>query len=127
MKFQWVTNEQYGHFIAATGPGKPQYWDDGEIPVGTEKFPVTLVSAKDADAYCRWAGSRLPTDSEAKEMDETRPPFLWEWTSDTETSYRVVRGGSWCRNPSGLRASVRYWRVLTCRDVNFGFRCASLP
>ena len=42
------------------------YWcqPDGEKPQASENLPVTQVSYADAEAYCQWAGVRLPTYSE---------------------------------------------------------------
>jgi formylglycine-generating enzyme required for sulfatase activity len=70
-----VTSAQYQRFVAETGHQVP-YLDDNRMqsdnwdrekrtyPSGHAQHPVTLVSWQDAQAYCEWAGGRLPTEAE---------------------------------------------------------------
>ena len=123
--FRFVTNEAYAAFVKATGHLAPPYWLGGKVPAGTEAYPVVLVSAKDADAYCAWAGARLPTEEEreGEVMDATRPPFLWEWTATMVGESRLVHCGSWDYEAWGLHASFRSRTDSTRRDARIGFRC----
>jgi gamma-glutamyl hercynylcysteine S-oxide synthase len=82
-----VTNAQYKAFINAEGYLNPAYWSPvgwawrvangitlpdswnsnyyhGGGIAGNEQFPVGGVSWFEADAFCRWAGKRLPTEAE---------------------------------------------------------------
>ena len=59
-----ITNAQYQHFVRATHHPAPGHWPDGQPLAGTEQFPATYVSWADAQAFCVWAGVRLPTESE---------------------------------------------------------------
>ena len=59
-----VTNEEYAKFVEATGSLKPWQWPKGEISEGDEKIPAYNVGWEEADAYCAWAGKRLPTEAE---------------------------------------------------------------
>jgi len=70
-----VTNAQYERFVVETGHRVP-YLDDRRMPLdnwdrdnrlypsGRAHHPVVLVSWRDAQAYCEWAGGRLPTEAE---------------------------------------------------------------
>jgi formylglycine-generating enzyme len=57
-----VTNRQYEKFVLATGHRKPKYAEDARFN-GPDQ-PVVGVSWEDAQAYCDWAGLRLPTEAE---------------------------------------------------------------
>ena len=59
-----VTNAQYGRFVRATGHEAPATWGGETYPGGLAAYPVTSVLWEDADAYCDWAGKRLPTEAE---------------------------------------------------------------
>jgi formylglycine-generating enzyme required for sulfatase activity len=58
-----VTTGRYAAFLQATGRSTPSYWDEVR-PISDGELPVVGVNWEDADAYCRWAGKRLPTDQE---------------------------------------------------------------
>lgn len=59
-----VTQAEYAKFAAATERRTPYHWIDGKIPAGEEQFPAYNVDWEDANAYCAWAGKRLPTEAE---------------------------------------------------------------
>ena len=59
-----VTNAQYRRFVEAAHHRIPYHWINGEPPKGADSVPVYNVRWDDANAYCQWAGKRLPTEAE---------------------------------------------------------------
>ncbi len=59
-----VTNAEYKEFVDGTGHNPPRTWKEGAYPEGTADHPVIWVNWQDAQAYCEWAGKRLPTEFE---------------------------------------------------------------
>jgi len=81
-----VTNAQYARFIAATGHRPPSDWKNGKILQGTALLPVTLVSWYDATAYAKWAGCRLPTESEWEKAARGTDGRRWPWGNTMDPS-----------------------------------------
>ena len=59
-----VTNAQYKAFMDATGHRSPPHWNGNDYPADKGQHPVVEVSWDDAQAYCRWAGTQLPTEAQ---------------------------------------------------------------
>lgn len=80
-----VTNEQYAAFLAAAGywPDDAhnflRHWSGQRPPEGREAHPVVWVSPRDAVAYARWAGLRLPTDEEWQWAAQGPEGRAWPW------------------------------------------------
>jgi formylglycine-generating enzyme required for sulfatase activity/tRNA A-37 threonylcarbamoyl transferase component Bud32 len=52
---------------------------------------------------------------------------VWQWTSSSEGSGRVSRGGGWSNGGSVCRAAYRSWSAPTDRYSDLGFRLARVP
>lgn len=59
-----ITTARYAKFLEATGSvRRPDGWESLDLNKGAE-LPIIGVDWFDAEAYCKWAGRRLPTDAE---------------------------------------------------------------
>jgi len=133
-----------------TGDGRMR-WFDQTLPLDPAA-PVIQVDAFEAEAWCKWAGCRLPTEVEWEAAALAQGPesfewgrAVWEWTAspfepfagfspDRYRDYsapwfgtrRTMRGASVATPPGLVSAKYRNFHLPYRNDVFAGFRrCAT--
>ena len=155
-----VSNAAYMRFVESGGraPGhwRPRgggwevRWFDRWQPLAPGE-PVMHIDAREAEAYCRWAGRRLPTAAEWEHAAMTRHEAfhwgrgVWEWTASDFLPYegfvagpykdysapwfgdhRELRGGAFATHARLHDARYRNFFLPDRRDVFAGFRTVAV-
>lgn len=158
---QPVSWARYLPFVRAGGYQQPRWWSEAgrawlalarparEAAALPPQQAATHLTAYEAEAWCAWAGRRLPTEAEWECAALTAPGFdwgqAWEWTASTFEPYpgfephpyrdysapwfgtrRVLRGASPATPPALRHARYRNFFEPGRGDILAGFRtCAS--
>ncbi len=157
-----VTKREFGEFMAAGGYRRAEWWSPAgwhwqqqaqvHQPLYWEALapdqPVCGVNFYEAEAFCRFAGQRLPTEWEweaAWQQGAIAPVGVWEWTASLfapppafvpfpytgyssayfDGHHRVLRGYSWATPFPCQRPSFRNWYLPHIRQIFAGFRCVA--
>jgi formylglycine-generating enzyme len=90
-----VTVAAYRRCVAARACSEPggRAEESNYHQAGRDQHPVTVVSWDQADAYCRWAGKRLPTLAEWDRAAQGPAPtrHRYPWGSEPPDCERVAR------------------------------------
>ncbi|HEV2125429.1 MAG TPA: selenoneine synthase SenA [Chloroflexota bacterium] len=110
--WEWREAEQAEH---------PRYWRQGDVRWERRDFdrwvplephrPVINVNWFEADAYCRWAGRRLPTEVEWEVAAAGEP------TADGRRLAPTKRRYPWGDSPPTPERANLDWRAMGCLDV----------
>jgi ergothioneine biosynthesis protein EgtB len=153
-----VTWARYLPFVQATGHALPPHVRCVEGIWQAQRFgpwllldlqaPAVHLNAFDAQAWCEWAGRRLPTEAEW-ECAAQQPGFawgqVWEWTASDFAPYpgfevhpyrdysapwwrchRVLRGASAATSAHVVDVRYRNFFVPERRDIFAGFRSVAM-
>ncbi len=123
-----------------------QQWRYGVWQALDSTEPACHLTAHEAQAWCRWAGRRLPTEAEWERaavdaMGDFSWGQVWEWTASTFLPYPdfephayrdysapwfgtrlVLRGGSFMTQPRMRHPRYRNFFMAHRNDVPAGFR-----
>ena len=176
-----VTGQDFARFVDADGYNAPQFWPseagvwraqsgkehpqrwrhtahtgwemrwfDQWLPLAPHA-PALHLNAFEAEAYCLWAGRRLPRAAEWEHAALTHPGFrwgrsVWEWTADPFNPYagfmpgpyqeysqpwfggdhRELRGGTFATHDRMHNPRYRNFFQPQRSDVFAGFRTVAL-
>jgi ergothioneine biosynthesis protein EgtB len=147
-------------WLAVTGATAPRYlrragdrwqqWRHGRWTILDATLPACHLTLHEAQAWCAWAGRRLPSEAEWECAAVSRPAAfrwgdVWEWTASSFAPYPgfephpyrdysapwfdgrpVLRGASFATQPRMRHPRYRNYFDAARNDIFAGFRsCAA--
>ncbi|HOW51153.1 MAG TPA: SUMF1/EgtB/PvdO family nonheme iron enzyme [bacterium] len=91
-----VSQEKYRACVdAGKCPAPADFKDCNWAAQTREDHPVNCVAWKDADAFCKWQGKRLPTEAEWEKAARGEKNLVYPWGEQTaECRYAVIDMGT---------------------------------
>lgn len=98
-----ITNLQYQKFVQATDQPIPSHktdpeydlWTKDGFPAEIANHPVVNTGWLAADAYCKWAGKRLPTEAQWEKAARGADERLYPWGNQLPEALSVPFGKKW--------------------------------
>ena len=96
-----VSVAQYARFLEATHHERPPDWTTMNKPQNQNR-PVANVDWAEADAYCKWAGKRQPTEAEWEKAARGTDGRVYPWGNEPPTRFHANSGKEVWSNHSAL-------------------------
>jgi formylglycine-generating enzyme required for sulfatase activity len=85
-----VTNERYLLCVEANSCSPPNAPPSEYAATERSRYPVTSVTAQQADQFCTWIGRRLPTEAEWERAARSAEGAPWPWGQADPVTFTQV-------------------------------------